>query len=61
MMFEVLETSWHKLVKDLQAAKDLDKFIGSHKEYIETIKEHVDVLSITNELCVSGVHVGIYD
>nr|CCA14880.1 gammatubulin complex component putative [Albugo laibachii Nc14] len=40
MMFEVLETSWHKLVKDLQAAKDLDKFIGSHKEYIETIKEH---------------------
>lgn len=46
MMFEVLETSWHKLVKDLLAAKDLDKFIESHKEYIETIKEHVYISSL---------------
>ncbi|CCI48015.1 unnamed protein product [Albugo candida] len=50
MMFEVLETSWHKLVKDLLAAKDLDKFIESHKEYIETIKEHAFMSEDSSEI-----------
>ncbi|GLD97625.1 hypothetical protein PINS_up006315 [Pythium insidiosum] len=39
VMFEVLETSWHKLVKDLKTAKDLDELIASHDEYIASIKE----------------------
>ncbi|TMW63630.1 hypothetical protein Poli38472_002571 [Pythium oligandrum] len=39
VMFEVLETSWHKLVKDLKAAKDLDELISSHEDYLSTIRE----------------------
>ncbi|KAL7692532.1 putative gamma-tubulin complex component protein [Plasmopara halstedii] len=40
MMFEVLETAWHKLVKDLNAAKDLDELIESHAAYIASIKKN---------------------
>ena len=39
--FEVLETAWHKLVKDLHAAKDLDELIDSHAAYILFIKRNV--------------------
>lgn len=38
---QVLETSWHKLVKDLKAAKDLDELIDSHEDYIDAIKKNV--------------------
>lgn len=38
---QVLETSWHKLVKDLKAARDLDELIDSHEEYIAAIKKNV--------------------
>lgn len=40
---QVLETSWHKLVKDLKAAKDLDELIDSHEEYIAAIKKNVRI------------------
>ena len=44
IMFEVLETSWHKLVKDLKAATDLDELIKGHEDYISAIKENVRAL-----------------
>lgn len=44
-LVQVLETSWHKLVKDLKAAKDLDELIESHEEYIEAIKKNVRCLA----------------
>ncbi|CAH0479678.1 unnamed protein product [Peronospora belbahrii] len=40
IMFEVLETAWHKLVKDLNAAKDLDGLIESHAAYIISVKKN---------------------
>ncbi|KAG1703735.1 hypothetical protein DVH05_006750 [Phytophthora capsici] len=40
MMFEVLETAWHQLVKDLNAAKDLDGLIESHAAYIASVKKN---------------------
>ncbi|POM68539.1 Gamma-tubulin complex component [Phytophthora palmivora] len=58
MMFEVLETAWHKLVKELNAAKDFDGLIESHAAYITSIKKNVskgrfpsDIMK-RNELCV---------
>ncbi|KAF1332532.1 Gamma-tubulin complex component, partial [Globisporangium splendens] len=50
MMFEVLETSWHKLVKDLKAAKDLDELIESHEEYIAAIKKNGFMAKDSREL-----------
>ncbi|KAK1931915.1 Gamma-tubulin complex component 3 [Phytophthora citrophthora] len=41
MMFEVLETAWHQLVKDLNAAKDLDGLIESHAAYIASVKKNI--------------------
>ncbi|KAI9923317.1 hypothetical protein PsorP6_002031 [Peronosclerospora sorghi] len=40
IMFEVLETAWHQLVKNLKAAKDLDELIESHATYINSIKRN---------------------
>ncbi|KDO27124.1 hypothetical protein SPRG_07835 [Saprolegnia parasitica CBS 223.65] len=40
MMFEVLETSWHTLLKNVQAASDLDELIAAHHAYLYTIKKN---------------------
>ncbi|KAF4323419.1 hypothetical protein BBO99_00003135 [Phytophthora kernoviae] len=50
MMFEVLETAWHKLVKDLNAAKDLDGLIESHAAYISSIKKNGFMMKESREL-----------
>ncbi|KAG3120953.1 Gamma-tubulin complex component 3 [Phytophthora idaei] len=50
MMFEVLETAWHKLVKDLNAAKDLDGLIESHAAYITSIKKNGFMMKESREL-----------
>lgn len=51
---QVLETSWHKLVKDLKAAKDLDELIDSHEDYIAAIKKNVSVTVFSLLLDVRG-------
>ncbi|KAE9026642.1 Gamma-tubulin complex component 3 [Phytophthora fragariae] len=50
MMFEVLEIAWHKLVKDLNAAKDLDELIESHAAYILSIKKNGFMMKESREL-----------
>ncbi|EQC39439.1 hypothetical protein SDRG_03641 [Saprolegnia diclina VS20] len=40
MMFEVLETSWHTLLKNVKAASDLDELIAAHHAYLYTIKKN---------------------
>ncbi|KAG6622385.1 Gamma-tubulin complex component 3 [Phytophthora cinnamomi] len=50
MMFEVLEIAWHKLVKDLNAAKDLDELIESHAAYIISIKKNGFMMKESREL-----------
>ncbi|KAL4109448.1 hypothetical protein PRIC1_001148 [Phytophthora ramorum] len=50
VMFEVLETAWHKLVKDLHAAKDLDGLIESHAAYIVSIKKNGFMMKQSREL-----------
>ncbi|OQR84090.1 gamma-tubulin complex component [Achlya hypogyna] len=40
MMFEVLETSWHTLLKNIKMASDLDELIESHNAYLYTIKKN---------------------
>uniref|UniRef100_A0AAV1UE44 Spindle pole body component n=1 Tax=Peronospora matthiolae TaxID=2874970 RepID=A0AAV1UE44_9STRA len=50
VMFEVLETAWHKLVKDLHAAKDLDELIESHAAYILFIKRNGFMMKESREL-----------
>ncbi|TDH65446.1 hypothetical protein CCR75_004048 [Bremia lactucae] len=50
MMFEVLETAWHKLVKDLNAAKDLDGLIESHRAYIYFIKNNGFMMKESRDL-----------
>ena len=37
IMFEVLESSWEKLVADLHAAPDMDGLINAHNTYLDTI------------------------
>jgi len=37
IMFEVLETSWAALVKNLEGAADLDEIVEAHELYLETI------------------------
>ncbi|CAH0492198.1 unnamed protein product [Peronospora farinosa] len=50
IMFEVLETAWHKLVKDLNAAKDLDGLIESHAAYIISIKRNGFLMKESREI-----------
>ncbi|ETK90146.1 hypothetical protein L915_06007 [Phytophthora nicotianae] len=50
MMFEVLETAWHKLVKDLNAANDLDGLIESHAAYIASIKKNGFMMKDSRDL-----------
>ncbi|KAI9997629.1 hypothetical protein PInf_001560 [Phytophthora infestans] len=50
IMFEVLETAWHKLVKDLNAAKDLDGLIESHAAYITSIKKNGFMMKDSRDL-----------
>ncbi|CAI5726815.1 unnamed protein product [Hyaloperonospora brassicae] len=50
VMFEVLETAWHQLVKDLHAAKDLDELIESHAAYIRFIKRNGFMMKESREL-----------
>ncbi|KAG6969218.1 hypothetical protein JG688_00005401 [Phytophthora aleatoria] len=47
---QVLETAWHKLVKDLNAAKDLDGLIESHAAYITSIKKNGFMMKESREL-----------
>ncbi|KAL0339541.1 UNVERIFIED_CONTAM: Gamma-tubulin complex component 3 [Sesamum radiatum] len=39
IMFEVLEVSWSNLVKELEAAKDLDDLLAAHEKYLYSIIE----------------------
>ncbi|KAJ8578643.1 hypothetical protein ON010_g561 [Phytophthora cinnamomi] len=47
---QVLEIAWHKLVKDLNAAKDLDELIESHAAYIISIKKNGFMMKESREL-----------
>ncbi|KAF0685915.1 Aste57867_22232 [Aphanomyces stellatus] len=40
MMFEVLEASWHTLVKDLQHATHLDGLLDAHAAYLQRIQSN---------------------
>ncbi len=44
VMFEVLETSWTKLLSEMKNAVDLDELIKSHQKYLQHIKEKVKAL-----------------
>ena len=43
IMFEVLESSWEKLVSDLHQAQDMDALIEAHNTYLDTIFDKVRV------------------
>jgi len=39
-VFEVLECSWHELLKAVETAEDLDQLIKAHGQFLETIVAH---------------------
>ncbi|RQM26575.1 hypothetical protein B5M09_010326 [Aphanomyces astaci] len=50
IMFEVLDGSWHSLVKDVTNATHLDALIDAHSGYLERIKANAFILDANQEL-----------
>lgn len=56
-MFEVLETSWEELSREMPIAKDLDSVIRAHEEYLQKVlskvlvnKENEEVRGLLNRV-----------
>ncbi|KAH9120211.1 hypothetical protein LEN26_011226 [Aphanomyces euteiches] len=59
MMFEVLETSWHTLVKELNQATNLDGLIEAHAAYLQRIKANAFITD-ENQALLQALK-GIFD